>query len=150
MSDVMEAVLRSAAAFFVIVVLNILVGKEKKTNLSFFDLITGTAIGGMAAMTAAELNINIWGTIAALLTFVALMMLNGYLYMIRKPLRKALHGEPLLVIYDGRVLNANLARAGYSLAELNTLLKKQGYDKISDINYAVIGADGVFKELVAK
>lgn len=88
MPIIMEGVLRAAFAFVVLLIIARLVGRHNDSGLSFFELITGVAIGGMGALMAADANINIWGVFSALLTFMALLILNGYVSLDSRPLRK--------------------------------------------------------------
>lgn len=90
MPVIMEGVLRAVFAFVVLLVLVRITGRQAVSQMTFFDFVAGIVIGGMGALMAAGLNINVWGVFAALLTFVALLILNGYLTLESRPLRKSL------------------------------------------------------------
>lgn len=94
MPVIMEGILRATFAFIVLLVLTRLVGRRKFSQLTFFDFVTGTAIGAMGAIMATNMNVNIWGVFAAFLTFMVLLILNGYMALESRPLRKLLRGEP--------------------------------------------------------
>ncbi len=87
MPVIVEAVFRSVFAF---VVLLVLTRKQHYSQLTFFDYVAGMTVGGIAALMAAGLNLNIWGTFAALVTFLVLLILKGYLAQENSPLRKLL------------------------------------------------------------
>ncbi len=142
MPVIMEAILRAVFAFVVLLVLVRLTGKQHYSQLTFFDFVAGIAIGGMGALMAAGLNINIWGVFAALLTFVVLLILNGYLALESRPLRKLLRGEPVVVVHNGKILEGNMAQMRYSSDDLMTQLREKGYFNIADVEYAILETDG--------
>lgn len=142
MPVIMEGIWRAVFAFIVLLVLTRLIGKRSNSQLTFFDYVTGASIGTMGAIMAVSLNVNIWGAFAALLTFIVLMILNGYLSLESRPLRKLLQGEAVVVIQNGKILEGNLGLLRYSIDDITTLLREKGYFNISDVEYAIIETDG--------
>ncbi|MHB9096178.1 MAG: DUF421 domain-containing protein, partial [Eubacteriales bacterium] len=118
MPVIMEGVLRAAFVFIVLLVLTRLVGKKQFSQFTFFDVVAGITIGGIGALMAAGLNINIWGAFAALLTFMVLLILNGYVALESRPLRKLLRGEPVVVVHNGKILEGHMAQMRYSMDDL--------------------------------
>lgn len=142
MPVIMEGILRAVFVFIVLMVLTRLIGKRNNAQLTFFEYVTGASIGAMGAIMAVDLDINIWGAFAALLTFIVLLILNGYLSLESRPLRKLLQGEAVVVIHNGKILEGNLALLRYSVDDITTLLREKGYFNISDVEYAIIETDG--------
>lgn len=142
MPVIMEGVVRAVFAFIVLLVLTRLVGRQSFSQLTFFDFVTATAIGGMGALLATNLSVNIWGIFAALLTFMVLLILNGYLSLESRPLRKLLRGEPVMVVHNGKILEGNMALMRYSVDDLQTQLRERGYFNIADVEFAVLETDG--------
>jgi len=142
MPVIMEGVMRAVFAFIALLVLARLAGKQSFSQLTFFDFVSGTALGGMSALLAAGLTINVWGVFAALLTFVVLMILNGYLVLESRPLRKLLRGEPVVVVHNGRILRENMVRLRYSDDDLMTQLRQKGCFDINDVEFAVLENGG--------
>lgn len=142
MQVIMEGVMRAAFAFISLLVLTRLLGRRKSSQLTFFEYITGAAIGAMGAIIATNLNISIWGAFAALLTFVVLMVLNGYLILESRPLRKLIRGEAVVVVQNGNILDGNLAMVRYSPDDLAAILRERGYPDISDVEYAIMESSG--------
>ncbi len=142
MPVIIEGVMRAAFAFISLLVLIRLMGRRYSSQLTFFEYITGAAIGAMGAIIAVNQNVSIWGAFAALLTFVVLMILNGYLILESRPLRKLMQGEAVVVIQKGNILGGNLTMVKYSRDDLVAVLKEKGYSDISDIEYAIIESNG--------
>lgn len=142
MAVIMEGVLRAAFAFIVLLVLTRLIGRRQFSQLTFFDFVSGTSIGAMAAIMATNMNVNIWGAFAALLTFIALLILNGYVVLESRPLRKLLRGEPVLVIHNAKVLEGNMGVMRYTMDDLMAQLREKGYFDFSQVEYAILETDG--------
>ncbi len=141
MPVIMEGVMRGVFAFIVLLVLARLVGKQSFSQLTFFDFISGVAIGGMGALLAAGLTVNVWGIFAALMAFVVLMILNGYLVLESRPLRKLVRGGPVVVVHNGRMLRENMVRLRMSEDDLMTRLQEKGGFEPDDIEAAVLEED---------
>lgn len=142
MSVIMEGILRAVFAFIVLLVLTRLLGKHSGSKLTFFDYVTGSTIGAIGALIAANLAIEIWGAFAALVTFIILLILNGYVSLESRPLRKLLQGEAVVVVHNGKVLEGNLALVRYSMDDLTAMLREKGFFNISDVEFAIIETDG--------
>ena len=142
MPVIIEGVVRAAFAFVVLLILVRITGKQHYSQLTFFDFVAGISIGGMGALMAAGLNINIWGVFAALLTFVILLILNGYISLESRPLRKLLRGEPVVVVHNGKILEGNMALMRHSIDDLTTQMREKGFFNITDVEYAILETDG--------
>ncbi len=142
MPVIAEGIFRAIFAFIVLLVLVRITGKQPYSHLTFFDYVAGITIGGMGALMAAGLNINIWGIFSALLTFVVLLIINGYLALESRPLRKLLRGEPAVVVHNGKILEGNMAQMRYSVDDLMAQLREKGFFNIADVEYAVLETDG--------
>ncbi len=142
MPIIVEGVLRAVLAFVVLLVLVRITGKQHYSQLTFFDFVAGIAIGGMGALLAAGLNLNIWGIFAALLTFVVLLILNGYLALESRPLRKLLRGEPVVVVHNGKILEGNMAQMRYSVDDLTAQMREKGFFNLADVEYALLETNG--------
>jgi len=140
MSVIMEGVLRATFAFIVLLILTRLIGRRQFSQLTFFDFVTGTAIGG--AIMATVMIVNIWGVFSAFVTFMVLLVLNGYVALESRPLRKIFRGEPVLVIHNRKILEGNMGVMRYSMDDLMDHLREKGYSDVSQVESAVLEIDG--------
>lgn len=149
MPVIMEGVLRAVLAFIMLWVLVRVMGKENQTGLTFFDYVAGITVGGIIALMAAGLNVNLWGVVASLLTFITLLVLNGYLSLNISALRKPLRNEPVMVLYKGEVLEGNVAQTRYTAEDLLNQIREKGFDEISRLEAAIVDKDGQL-DVIAK
>ncbi|MEG1066616.1 MAG: DUF421 domain-containing protein, partial [Erysipelotrichaceae bacterium] len=57
-------------------------------------------------------------------------------------LRKLLTGKPVLIIYEGKIIEANLKKNNYDINDLLTQARTAGYFDLSQINYAIMETNG--------
>ena len=57
-------------------------------------------------------------------------------------IRSIFEGTPTLLIHKGKVISSNISKELISESELRTLLRKQGFHHINDVDVAILEADG--------
>ncbi len=142
MPVIVEAALRAVLAFAALLFLTRIMGRQHYSQLTFFDFVTGTAIGSIGGLIAANVGVNVWAAASALIVFAALLILNSYLALESRPLRKLIKGEPVIVVHNGKILEGNMAQMRYSADDLTTQMREKGYFDISNIEYAILEIDG--------
>lgn len=148
MPEILEAVIRSAFGFVSLLVLTRLTGKQQISHLTFYDFVAAITIGGITAEIAGELDVSVWPIFAALVTFVALTILSGYLSLQSRPVRKLLQGEPTVVVHNGKILEGNMARMRYNFDDLMGQLRNKNVFNISDVEYAILETNGELSVLL--
>lgn len=115
-----------------------LIGKKSISQLTSYDF---TALMIMANVAAEPLVFKISSkaflgslTIAVGAVFIGLLSLNSRFYNF--------DSKPDIVIVNGKVDKAALKRNKMNLPFLLSLIRLQGYTKVSDIEFAIIEPDG--------
>jgi uncharacterized membrane protein YcaP (DUF421 family) len=57
-------------------------------------------------------------------------------------IRSIFEGTPTLLIHKGKVISTNISKELISESELRTLLRKQGFHHVNDVEVAILEADG--------
>lgn len=138
----MEIVLQTLLAFFVILFLTRVLGRQQVSQLTMHEYVNGITFGSIAATLATDLNQRTWHHLMGLILFGILTFTASYLTMKSKIVSKVLQGEPVLVIQDGKILEKNLARFQYTLEDLNILLRKKDIFNIVDVKYGILEPTG--------
>jgi uncharacterized membrane protein YcaP (DUF421 family) len=146
--EILEAAIRSAFGFVSLLVLTRLTGKQQISHLTFHEFIAGITIGGITADLAGGIDVSVWPIFAALVTFVALTILSGYLSLQSRPVRKLLQGEPTVVVHNGKILEGNMARMRYNFDDLMGQLRNKNVFNISDVEYAILETNGELSVLL--
>jgi uncharacterized membrane protein YcaP (DUF421 family) len=142
MSIVLEVILRSIIAFFVLLLLVRLLGKQQVSQLTHFDYIVGITIGSIASNLSVQVNDNFIATLAELTVWSVLAMLLAVSAIHSAWIRKVVDGKETVVIESGKVLDKNLKKTRIPLEQLLSELRTQGVFNIADVEFAMFEPGG--------
>jgi uncharacterized membrane protein YcaP (DUF421 family) len=137
-----EIILRTAVVYVVVLVLLRVAGKRELGQMSAVDLVVILVIANAVqnAMTGGD-NSLIGGVIAAS-TLVAINVLVGRVGH-RIPLLEHLFtSEPTLLLDDGKLIAAHLARENVTREEVEMAAREHGIDDLAKVRAAILERDG--------
>ncbi|MTI47614.1 MAG: DUF421 domain-containing protein [Firmicutes bacterium] len=137
-----EIIIQTFLAFFTILFITRLLGRQQVAQLTFFEYINGITFGSIAATLATDINQKTYQHFIGLLLFGVLTGFVSYLSLKRRSFSKVIEGEPILVIQNGKILEKNLKRTRYSIDELNLLLRDKDIFSPEDVDYALLEING--------
>lgn len=140
--DIFLIAIRSLIVYVVIVFGIRIFGKREISQLSVIDLVFILLISNSVqnAMVGPDTSL-LGGIVAAVALFVANLLLGNLLYKSKK-VNQLLQGNPLMLIYQGKVIQKHLDQAKIPHEELEAVVREHGVDGIKDVNLAVLEADG--------
>lgn len=138
----LNIVLSSVAVYLFIIAAIRLFGKKELSQLSIVDLVFILLISNAVqnAMVGADTSLG-GGLVAATALFGANFILKSLLYKFPR-FGRLVQGEPILLIYNGRLNRNNLRRARLTLDELQETIREHGVTSIADVDLAVLEMDG--------
>jgi uncharacterized membrane protein YcaP (DUF421 family) len=142
MNNVIDIFLQTLIAFFSILFITRILGRQQVAQLTVYEYITGITFGSIAATVATDLGQSTWGHIVGLFLFGALTLLIGYISRKNRSFSKVVQGEPVLVIQDGHILEKNLSRYHYTVDDLTHLLRIKDVFNITDVKYGILETTG--------
>ena len=142
MKTLIEVVLQTLLAFFSILFITRILGRQQMAQLTVFEYINGITFGSIAATLATDLGQKSWPHFVGLVLFGALTYLMSHISLKNRNAAKIIQGEPVLVIQDGRILEKNLERFRYTIDDLTHLLRKKDVFNIADVKYAILETTG--------
>lgn len=142
MTAILVVVLRSCIAFFSLLIVVRLMGKQQLSELNFFDYVVGITIGSLAATLSVQLNESPWAALTGVLVWAVLAIFISFLSIHSVWFRKVITGEATIVISNGKILEKSLKRLRISLDELMALLRAQGIFNLNDVEFALFEANG--------
>jgi uncharacterized membrane protein YcaP (DUF421 family) len=118
-------------------------GKREISQLSVIDLVFILLISNAVqnAMVGGDIGYLIGGLVAAVTLFVANYFL-GELFYKSKAFSKLVQGEPLMLVYEGKIIKKHLEKAKISEDELEAATREHGVAGVTDVNLAVLERDG--------
>lgn len=138
----LSVVLRSLSAYYFLVLMTRILGKKVISQLNFFDFIVGITIGSIAAAASIDLGFPIAVPLTAIGVWTTSAIFNNWLSLRSITFRKWTEGEATLVVYQGKLLEQNLARIRYSSDDLMAQLRNKGVFDLSQVEYALLETDG--------
>lgn len=142
MSIALVVVIRSIIAFFTLLFIVRLLGKQQVAQLNFFDYVVGITIGSIASTLSVQVNENTTATLAGMTTWAVLAILLATLGIRSARIRKVIDGEATVVVESGKILEKNLAKIRIPIDELLSELRAQGVFNIADVEFALFEPGG--------
>jgi uncharacterized membrane protein YcaP (DUF421 family) len=137
-----EIALRTAAIYVVVLLGVRLSGKREVGQMTPFDLTLLLLISNAVqnAMTGPDTSL-LGGVVAA----ATLLIINYFVAELsggNRRFRKLVEGQPSLLIHDGQIISAHMAKEHVSMDELERALREHGISSYHDVALAVLEVDG--------
>ena len=119
-----------------------LLGKRELGQMSLYDLVLIIILGN-AVQNAMIDNDNtlVGGIIAATVLLVINRLLNAVIARSSR-VEQALIGEPALLVFDGKIIDAQMERQGVTHEQLDAALREHGLDGLDGVHMVVLEVDG--------
>jgi len=142
MQDALNIAMRSAIVYIAIVVFIRVFGKKELSQLSVTDLVFILLISNSVqnAMVGNSSTLQ-GGLIAAATLFVLNAILRLLIYRF-KPIEHLLEGSSVMLVYKGNIIETNMRRMRITMEELNASVREHGVENVSEVDLAVLEADG--------
>ena len=142
MIDVGIVFFQTVASFLILLLLTRLLGKQQVSQLTFYEYLNGITFGSIAANMATDDLANAPDHLVGLVTYGILTLLVSWLALKNRKIRKALAGEPVIVIQDGNILEDNLRKMHMDLDELTMLLRAENIFDYKELELAIVEQSG--------
>lgn len=140
--EVLDVVMRSLVSLIVLFLVTKMLGKKQVSQLSVFDYVIGISIGNFAAEMTTDLQIPYINGIISVFIFGLVAYLVSYLTMKSIKLRRFFMGTPTMLIQNGKILIDNMRKVKLDINDLLEECRTNGYFDISQIEYALMEANG--------
>ena len=132
----------SAAVYIFLVVAIRLFGKKEFSQLSVFDIVFILLISNAVQNSMIAADFTFWGGVVSAVTLLIVnFVFKNLIYKIPK-VSEWVQGHPIMLIYDGKPISENMAKAKVSIAELEEATREHGIKSIDDVDVAVLELDG--------
>ena len=137
-----EIVVRTAIIYGIVLLGVRLSGKREVGQMTPFDLTLLLLISNAVqnAMTGPDTSL-VGGIVAA----ATLLILNYFVAEFsgeNRRFRRFIQGQPSLLVHDGKILSAHMAKEHVSMDELERALREHGISSYHDVALAVLEVDG--------
>src|SRR5919204_4055655 len=114
----MDLVLRATIIFFFIFLVTRVAGKRELSSMEPFDLILLVVIGDLVQQGITQSDYSVTGALIVISTITVLTVALSFINFRLRFLRGVLEGEPVVLVENGRVLEANMRRERITIEDL--------------------------------
>lgn len=138
----MDIVVRATIGFAFVFLLTRLVGRRELSSLEPFDLIMLVMLGDLVQQGVTQSDMSLTGLVLAGGTLALMTVLVSYLSFRFKRLRPILDGEPIVIVQDGKAIDANMRRERLTIEEILAQARLQQIASLGDVQWAVLETTG--------
>jgi uncharacterized membrane protein YcaP (DUF421 family) len=135
-------VLRTAVIYIVVLLGVRLSGKREVGQMTPFDLTLLLLISNSVQNAMTGPDTSLLGGVAAAITLLVLNYLIAEVSGGNRRFRKLVEGQPSLLVHDGEIIAAHMAKEHVSMDELQRSLREHGISDYHDVALAVLEVDG--------
>ncbi len=117
-------------------------GRRSIGELPIFDFLILLSLGAVVGADIADPKIPHIHTAVAIILIAMLQKLVAYLKVKNRKLGRLLTFEPIIVIYEGKLIVENLLKTQYSIDNILLMLREKDVFNIEDVRIGVLEASG--------
>jgi uncharacterized membrane protein YcaP (DUF421 family) len=139
---IVELLIRIGIAFVTLLILTRLMGRKEITQMTFFNFVSGIAIGTIGASLAIDSTLSVRNGLIALVGWSAITIVLGIIDIKSKKAREVIEGQPLILIKEGQIMKKELQTARLDIDALKALLREKNVFSVADVDYAIFETNG--------
>lgn len=133
---------RTIAAYAVVLVALRVMGKREIGKLSVFDLVVSIMIAEISAMSLQDTRIPLWHGIFIIAVLVLLQVAVSQVSFQSLRMHDLIEGKPSVLIARGRIDDREMKRTRYNLNDLLMQLREKGIRSVVDVEFAILETSG--------
>jgi uncharacterized membrane protein YcaP (DUF421 family) len=147
----MDLALRAVFIYFFIYLLMRIVGRRELSSLGPFDIILLVVIGDAVQQGLTQDDYSLTGAVIVVTAIALLQVFTSYLSFRFSFLRPVLEGKPIVIVQDGKPIEANLRRERLTVDEVMEEARSSAQiSSLDEIQYAIIESNGSISFLEKK
>ncbi|MFC4024283.1 DUF421 domain-containing protein [Oceanobacillus longus] len=147
MPEWIHVVLRSLTLIALLFFLIKWLGTKQLSQLNIFETISGIVLGGIAAIHTIDPNTNFSYALIAMVIWFVIPFGVEKISLKSKAFRDFTEGKSTVFIQDGKIMEDNLKKEGYSTDDLLEKLRDNNVFLASDVEFAVLEPSGTLSVL---
>ena len=142
-THVLAGILLRTTIIYLVVLIGVrLSGKREVGQMTPFDLTLLLLLSNAVQNAMTGPDTSVWGGVVAACTLLLLNYLIAEVSGANRRFRKLVQGQPSLLIRDGKIISAHMAKEHVSADELHRALREHGISDYKDVALAVLEVDG--------
>lgn len=145
-----QLVVRAVVVYVFLLLLLRLTGKRQVGQLAPFDLVLLLVLSNAVQNSINGGDNSVVGGLVSATTLVAVNSLVAVVTHRSKRAEGLIEGHPQVLIHNGRLNEAIMARAKITHHELNAALRQGGCSCVEDVHYAILENNGAISVVARK
>jgi uncharacterized membrane protein YcaP (DUF421 family) len=138
----MDLAIRAIVLYVFVVFVMRVVGRRELSSLTAIDLVLLIVLGDAIQQGLTQDDYSVTGSVIVVSTFAILQVGTSYLGFKSKRARVLLEGQPLVLIEDGRLIDANLRRQRLTPDDVAEEMRLQQIMSFTDVAWAILESNG--------
>jgi uncharacterized membrane protein YcaP (DUF421 family) len=138
----LQIVLRTGVIYLLVLIGVRLSGKREVGQMTPFDLTLLLLLSNSVQNAMTGPDTSLLGGVIAAATLLILNYLVADVSGGSRHFRRLIEGQPTLLIHDGKIVEAHMAKEHVSLDELHRALREHGINACDQVALAVLEVDG--------
>jgi uncharacterized membrane protein YcaP (DUF421 family) len=143
-TPVVEKILRPVLVYFFLVISLRVFGKRELAQLNPFDLVVLLSLSNTVQNAIIGNDNSLTGGLIGAFALLAMNYLVVRFLFRHRRLDQVFEGKPTVLIEKGRIVQGALAKELLTRAELMTVLHRQGFDSMDEVERCVLEPGGTF------
>ena len=148
--DFFYVVIKSVVSIIVLFFLTKIMGRKQISQLNLYDYVVGITIGSVAAEISTNIDSDFFSGIIVMSVYSLVSIIISYLTEKSINLRRFFIGVPIVIMENGQILEESLKKSKFDINDLLQEARINGYYDLSQINYAIMEANGTISFLPKK
>jgi uncharacterized membrane protein YcaP (DUF421 family) len=141
---ILEKIIRPILVYLALVVLLRIFGKRELAQLNPFDLVVLLSLSNTVQNAIIGNDNSVTGGVVGAITLLATNYLVVRFLFKHRRLDQLVEGKSTTLIEKGKIIQKNLAKELLSHSEVLTVLHRQGFDDVSEVEQCVLEPSGTF------
>jgi uncharacterized membrane protein YcaP (DUF421 family) len=138
----MDLVIRAAVIFLFIFLITRIAGRRQLSEFEPFDVILLVVLGDLVQQGITQSDESVTGTLIVISTITLLSVSVGWLSFRFARVRLISEGEPIILIHDGQLVEANLRRERLTRGDLEEEARQQQLVSLDQVRWAILEDGG--------
>jgi uncharacterized membrane protein YcaP (DUF421 family) len=138
----LQIVLRTVVIYLLVLIGVRLSGKREVGQMTPFDLTLLLLLSNSVQNAMTGPDTSLLGGVMAACTLLLLNYGVAGVSGSNRRLRRLIEGQPTLLVHDGKIIDAHMARERVSMDELHRALREHGINSCDQVALAVLEVDG--------
>lgn len=133
---------RSLILYLVVFLVIRLMGKRELSKVQPFELVIIIIIADLASGPMSSPSISIFDGIVPMVTLLISYIIVTFLIRSSNKVQEVICGKVCVIIENGKILEEELEKHQYTIADLMTQLRQKNIFMVQDVKYAIIETNG--------